>query len=265
MVRYKFTLAYVGTAYAGWQIQAESQEKSTIQEELETALHSIVGSPVRVHGAGRTDSGVHAEGQVAHADVPGKPVDWRRALNAKLPPDIRVLAAEQVAADFHARHDATGKRYAYAIQTGPGPISPRLEPFVCALPILDISAMKQTAVLLTGRHDFAAFQNTGTPIVDTVRELWSIHYEPGRVGPVLCSPDWPPISSVGTWFFHGNGFLKQMIRNLMGLLVWVGQGRISPESAAAFLVAKDRQTVPSPTLAAKGLTLMQVEYLGKSK
>ena len=262
MARLKLTLAYVGTAYAGWQMQAESQKKSTIQKELEDALRSIAGSPVRVHGAGRTDSGVHAEGQVAHADVPDKPVDWRRALNAKLPLDIRVLKAEPVSPAFHARHDATGKLYAYAVHTGPGPVHPRLEPFVCALPSLDIPAMERTAALLTGRHDFASFQNAGTPLADTVRELWSVRYEPGLAGPFRCPPEWSPDGLVGTWFFHGNGFLKQMVRNLMGLLIWAGQGRTAPETAAVFLAAKDRRALPSPTAPARGLTLMRVEYRG---
>lgn len=256
MARLKLTLAYMGGGYAGWQIQAEAQATSTIQKELEFALESLTGSPARVHGAGRTDSGVHAEGQVAHVDVPDKPVDWARALNAKLPRDIRVLAAEPVPETFHARYSASGKLYAYSLFCGPGPVPPRLEPFVWATPALDTAAMEAAAAVLTGRHDFSSFQNAGTPVADTVRELWSIRREEGRAGPFLCPESWPVV----TWFFHGNGFLKQMVRNLMGLMVWAGQGRIDTDGVAACLAAEDRQAVPSPTAPAKGLTLMRVEY-----
>lgn len=256
MTRIRFTLAYTGTAYAGWQLQAESQETGTIQKELETALSEIAGRPVRVHGAGRTDSGVHAEAQVAHADVPDKPVDWLRACNAKLPRDIRILEAVPVGEAFHARHSATGKLYGYTLFCGHVPIPPRLEPFVWATPALDRAAMEGAAALLTGRHDFASFRNAGTPIADTVRELWAIRCEPGRAGPFSCPPDWP----VCTWFFHGNGFLKQMVRNLMGLLVFVGLGKIGLEDIAACLAAKDRQALPCPTAPARGLSLIRVDY-----
>ncbi len=254
MVRLKLTVSYMGDAYAGWQVQAEG--RSTVQKELERALESIVGYPARVHGSGRTDAGVHAEGQVAHVDVPEKKIAWPRALNAVLPRDIRVLDAVPVPDGFHARYDAVGKEYAYALHTGPGPVPPRLEPFVWAVPRLDAESMEAAAVWLTGRHDFASFQNAGTPVADTVREIWSIRREPGRAGLFLCPPEWP----VETWFFHGNGFLKQMVRNLTGLLVWAGRGKIAPRAVAACLAARNRRAVPSPTAPAKGLTLLRVDY-----
>lgn len=254
MVRLKLTIVYVGTAYAGWQIQAGGE--ATIQGELERALESIAGRAVRVHGAGRTDSGVHADCQVAHADVPGKNVDWARALNAKLPYDIRILTAEEADPGFHARLSATGKLYAYSLFCGPGPVPPRLEPFVWKVSALDPTAMEDAAAVLTGRHDFASFQNVGTPVADTVRHLRSIRRESGRLGPFCCPPDWP----VETWFFHGDGFLKQMVRNLVGLLVWAGGNRIDSIGVAASLAARNRQAVPSPTAPAKGLSLSRVEY-----
>ncbi|MDR3074086.1 MAG: tRNA pseudouridine(38-40) synthase TruA [Deltaproteobacteria bacterium] len=258
-LRLKLPLAYTGTAYAGWQLQSEDLGKDTVQGALEKALARIAGFPLRAHGAGRTDSGVHAEGQVAHVDVPDKPLDWTRALNAQLPPDIRVLAAEAVAGNFDARRDAAGKLYAYTLYTGREPIPPRLAPFVWATPLLDCSAMEAGAVPLVGRHDFASFRNVGTPVADTVRELWSIRREAGRAGPFLCPPGWP----VATWFFHGNGFLKQMVRNLMGLLVWVGLGRAGAGDVGDFLAAKDRRALPSPTAPPEGLTLVRVDYGGK--
>lgn len=258
MARLKLTLAYTGTAYAGWQLQSGKEKKSTIQKELETALEKLTGAAVRVHGSGRTDSGVHAEGQVAHVDVPDRDTDWARALNAKLPHDIRVLSACVAPADFHARSQATGKLYAYTMFASPDRVPPRLAPFVWGTPPLDVTAMEEAAAILTGRHDFAAFRNTGTPVVSTVRTVWAIRREAGHAGPLLCPEDWP----VATWFFHGNGFLKQMVRNLMGFLVWVGLGKISPGDAAACLASGDRRAVASPTAPAKGLTLMRVDYPG---
>ena len=255
-MRLKLTLAYLGGAYAGWQIQAQSQGQGTIQGEVERALEKLVGYPVRLHGAGRTDSGVHAERQIAHVDVPDKPVNWLRALNASLPRDIRILDVEPVADTFHARHSAIGKHYAYTVFCGQMPVPPRLEPFVWQTPSLDFAAMDAAAAVLIGQHDFASFRNTGTPVADTVRELWALRREDGSAGFFCDSDSWP----VTTWHFHGNGFLKQMVRNLMGLLVWVGLGRITPADVVVCLAAKDRCSVPSPTAPAKGLTLLRVEY-----
>lgn len=256
MKRLKLTLAYTGAAYAGWQIQAAGQRKSTIQEELEKVLTRLAGIPVRVHGAGRTDSGVHAEGQVAHVDVPDKNVDWARALNALLPVDIRVMKVERVPGDFHSRYDAAGKLYAYTLYMGPDPVPPRLEPYVWHTPVLNLVAMDAAAAILTGRHDFASFQNTGTPVADTTRTVWSITREYGVAGPACCLEDQP----VATWFFHGEGFLKQMVRNLMALLVHAGQGKAGPDEIRRYLEAKDRRLVPVATAPAKGLTLLRVEY-----
>lgn len=258
MARLRLTLAYVGTEYAGWQIQAKSQARPTVQLQLEQALSTLAGVPVRVHGAGRTDAGVHAEGQVAHADVPVKEgFDWRRALNALLPRDIRVLEAAMVSSEFHARYSASGKLYAYTLHSGVDPVSPRLAPYVWATPPLDFDAMDAAAAVLVGRHDFASFQNAGTPVTDTVRTIWSIFREEGRAGPFVCPEGWP----VCCWFFHGDGFLKQMVRNIVGLLVWVGRRKVAPQDMAYFLDAKNRRALQSPTAPAKGLALMHVEYL----
>lgn len=256
MERLKLTLAYTGTAYAGWQIQAETQEKSTVQKELENAFARITGGPVRVHGAGRTDSGVHAEGQVAHVDVPEKSADWRASLNALLPPDIRVLRAERAHPSFHARHDAAGKLYAYTLHMGREPVSPRLAPYVWATPLLDAARMEEAASALTGRHDYASFQNAGTDIADTVRSVWNISRADCVAGPLLCPAGWP----VATWLFYGQGFLKQMVRNLMGLMVYAGLGKTDAAGVKRFLEAGDRRALPSMTAPAKGLTLLRVDY-----
>jgi tRNA pseudouridine38-40 synthase len=258
MGRIKLTLAYTGTAYAGWQLQPAGIGRSTIQHEVEKALAAVTGEHVRVHGASRTDAGVHAEGQVARFDAPEKSRirNWQRALNAKLPPDIRVLEAAQASDAFNARRDAVSKQYAYTLFTG-NAVPPRLAPFVWAMARqLDSDAMREAASLLVGRHDFASFRNAGTPVRNTVRTLSAIWDEPGRAGSFVCPPSWP----VTTWFFEGEGFLKQMVRNLMGLLVRVGEGTIGPPAVSAILEAQSRKALPSPSAPARGLTLMRVIY-----
>ncbi len=259
MLRLKLTLAYTGTRYAGWQLQAPDLKKSTIQGELEAVVSRIAGIPIRVHGAGRTDSGVHAEGQVAHMDVPDqcRDMDWRRACNAALPRDIRILDARPATPSFHARHDAAGKLYAYSLCMHRSCIPPRLHGFVWPVRNLNRQSMREAAELLRGSHDFASFRNAGTDCESsTVRALVSVTEEPGRAAAFLCPPDWP----VSTWFFHGDGFLKQMVRNLMGLLVWVGKGAIRPDEVPAIIAAGNRAALPSPTAPAEGLTLMRVDY-----
>ncbi len=257
-IRLKLTLAYNGGRYAGWQLQSPDLTQSTVQGELEAVAARIAGRPVRVHGSGRTDSGVHAEGQVAHLDLPpDRDLDWQRAFNAQLPRDIRVLAAERVDSAFHARSSATGKLYAYTLYMRRSLVPPRLHGFVWAVPPLDRAAMLEAARLLQGRHDFAAFENAGTDREGSaVRTLFSLTEEPGRAASLLCPPEWP----VSTWFFNGDGFLKQMVRNLMGLLVWVGRGRIAVETVPDLMKAGRRELLPSPTAPAEGLTLMRVEY-----
>ncbi len=259
MIRLKLTLAYSGERYAGWQLQAPDLRQSTVQGELEAVAARIAGRPIRVHGAGRTDSGVHAEGQVAHLDVPeaARVQDWVRAFNAHLPRDIRVLAATPVSSDFHARKSAKAKLYAYTLLMERSAISPRLRGFVWPVPVLNRAAMREAAALLQGRHDFASFRNAGTdPEKTTVRTLISITEEEGRAANFLCPPEWP----VTTWFFYGDGFLKQMVRNLMGLLVQVGNGKITADAVPGILAAKDRAALPSPTAPAEGLALMRVDY-----
>lgn len=258
MPRLKLTIAYTGTAYAGWQLQSPELGQSTIQNELEKAVTIISGENIRVHGAGRTDSGVHAEGQAAHIDIPEtcRVADWARALNAKLPADIRVTSAAFVPNTFRACNDAVGKCYAYTLFEGRYALPPRLAPFAWAVPRLDTAVMHEAAAMLTGRHDFASFQNVGTPVQSTVRTVFSIREEKHRAAAFLCPPEWP----VSTWFFEGEGFLKQMVRNLMGLLVWIGEGKLSPTDVPAILAANDRTALPSPSAPAQGLTLMRVDY-----
>jgi tRNA pseudouridine38-40 synthase len=246
MLRIKIIVAYVGTRYSGWQIQTNG---TSIQEELEQAAARINGVPVRLHGSGRTDAGVHATAQTAHFDVPAKKADipWTRALNSMLPTDIRVLHHRVVDQDFHARFSATGKRYSYTFWSDPRFVLPQRAPFVWATRKIDLPAMDKAAATLIGTRDFASFQNAGTPVSSTVRTIRSITRSRGQ----------HPCEWVYT--FEANGFLKQMVRNLAGLLHAVGQGRILPDSVPEIIAAADRKAAPF-TAPAQGLSMDRVFY-----
>ena len=260
MPRLKLTLAYDGTRYAGWQAQAlKTRERPpTVQGELESILERMAGRRVPVFGAGRTDAGVHAEGQVCHLDLPEDKsrINWRWALNAQLPYDIRVLDAQWVSQNFHARKSARRKRYAYSLWMHRDRALPRVRDFVWSVMPLDLNRMLEAAALLSGRHDFASFQNKGTAQFHTVRTLFSITCRRGWLAGFSCPPDWP----VATFIFEGDGFLKQMVRNMAGLLVACGQGKIAPQNVPALLATCDRRAVQSVTAPAQGLALVSVVY-----
>jgi len=250
MPRLKLTLAYVGTAYSGWQIQEKPSPPPTIQGELERALAALCGRPVRVFGAGRTDAGVHAEGQVAHCDVPAlRAINWQAALNVKLPPDIRILDVRESAAGFHACFDARKKTYRYDLWLSRQTAPPRLHPFVWACGPLNLSRLEAALPLLTGRHDFRSFQNRGSEVRDAVRTLLSLRtaLPAEHDGAVL------------SLYVEADGFLKQMARNITGLLVAVGRDNFDPAGIPALLAARERARAPS-TAPAHGLTLVRVDY-----
>ncbi len=246
MPRIRLTVAYVGTRYLGWQVQARG---TTVQGVLEEKLSRICEEPVRVHGSGRTDSGVHALGQVAHFDAPDAKarIPWQKALNSMLPDDIAILDAREAEPGFHARFSVRSKRYAYTLWTEPDFTLPQRAPFVWPVRNLDLDSMDRAAEFLAGTHDFAAFQNAGTEVKGTVRTLEPIRREPGQ----------HPCEWV--FRFQADGFLKQMVRNLMGLLVEVGRGGMSPDDARAVLESHDRRLAPA-TAPPQGLTLEEVIY-----
>lgn len=246
MPRLRLTMAYVGTRYQGWQIQPRGQ---TIQGVLEACLERICATPVRVHGSGRTDAGVHALGQVAHCDIPDSKIHipWQKALNALLPPDIAITQATLVDATFHARFSARSKRYSYTLWTEPGFTLPQRVPFVWPVRSLDTRAMQEAATLLQGRHDFASLQNAGTDTHTSVRTLTSITSAPGS------------ILGEYVWFFEADGFLKQMVRNIMGLLVSIGRHTLAPVDVPRILESCDRRVAPA-TAPPQGLCLEKVIY-----
>ncbi|WP_207264155.1 tRNA pseudouridine(38-40) synthase TruA [Desulfovibrio sp. Huiquan2017] len=246
MTRIRLILAYEGTAFSGWQIQPVAR---TVQGEVERALATILGSAVRVHGSGRTDAGVHALGQTAHFDCPdgrtGFP--WRRSLNAILPRDVRVLDAVEVSGDFHARYGAVSKTYEYRLWHEREFCLPQRRRFVWNCGPVDFARMEAAAAVLLGEHDFAAFQNVGTDVGSTVRTITDISRHPGETG------------HESVWRFTADGFLKQMVRNLVGCLVACGRGKLDVETVGAILASGDRTSAPA-TVPPQGLTLIRVEY-----
>ena len=250
MPRLKLTIAYVGTRYCGWQIQeGRTATQPTVQAALEKAAARIACEPVHIHGSGRTDAGVHAEAQVAHMDVPPHRAgaNWQRALNTYLPPDIRVICVENVPDTFHAQFDAVRKTYHYRLWHATAYTPPQLYPFVWECGPVDTNLMDAAARHFIGCYDCAALQNTGTPLEHTIRTVFTARRE------TACNQD------ESLWVFEADGFLKQMVRNMMGLLVHVGRGKCPPEQVAHILASKQRSQA-AVTAPAKGLGLHAVHY-----
>ncbi len=239
-------VAYDGRPFRGWQSQAGGD---AIQDHIENAFLRLCGERIVVHGAGRTDAGVHALGQVAHADVPeGKMTlhRWLAALNAYLPPEIRILKVSRAPAQFHSRFDARGKVYTYRIWNSPvlHPLE-RGRAWHFPNPI-EVERLRVCAKMLEGRHDFAGFAaNRGTPVESTVRTLQRITVRAG--------------GSLITLQFQGEGFLYHMVRLLTGAMVRVAQGRAEPAWIAELLAAQGRSK-SSFTAPAEGLYLVKATY-----
>jgi tRNA pseudouridine38-40 synthase len=246
MPRLALRIAYDGARFAGWQVQPVER---SVQGCLETALSRICNKRIRVHGAGRTDSGAHALGQVAHCDIPEDKtrVPWRRALNSLLPGDACVTSAQWVEESFHARHSAKSKIYSYTLWTDPEYVIPQRRPFVWPAGELDSRAMRDVARVFLGRRDFAAMQNVGTQLAHTVRTVESVRLDSGQ----------RPEETVVT--VAADGFLKQMVRIMVGCLVRAGKHKLSPGELEAILDSRDRSRA-SATAPAKGLCLEQVVY-----
>ena len=242
-MRLRLIIAYEGSGFRGWQSQAGGQ---TVQDHLEAAFKKLCGERAPVHGAGRTDAGVHALGQCAHVDVDEqRKIDWGAALNANLPREIRVLRCRRAPEGFHARYSAKGKIYAYRIWN-----DEVLSPFewrrAWHLPeALNIEAMRKASRAFEGKHDFKTFAaNRGKPDQDTARTIYGIAIS--RKGPVI------------TLRYHGDGFLYKMVRLMTGALVKTGLGRAPVESIAHYLEGRlGKCTYSAP---AEGLYLSRVLY-----
>jgi len=245
MQRYRITVSYDGTNYAGWQVQPRDP---TVQAGLEGALRQISGETVKVHGSGRTDQGVHARRQVAHVDL-SEPIAERalcRGLNALLPSDVRVLGVRRAGIAFHARKSVVEKEYRYFIWN-----AEVVPPFLCRYRTrirqpLDVALMQAAAGLLTGKRDFAAFTaNPKQHVESTVRRLDGLTVR--RKGSEI------------TIVARGEGFLYKMVRSLAGFLIRVGEGALPPRVATEVLASRMR-TARVPTAPPHGLFLWDVFY-----
>ena len=245
----KLTLAYDGSAYAGWQVQSPGHV--AIQEVLEKAIGRVTAERVRVMASGRTDAGVHALGQVASfrtaSLLPGNVLV--RALNANLPDDVAVLEAVDVPSDFHATLDAVRKRYRYVIHNAPvRDVFCRGHAWHCPVP-LNVESMDRAARSLVGTHDFRSFQTSGSERRTSVRTIFDLVVKRGA-GESQC---------LVLVEVEGNGFLYNMVRTIVGTLVQIGLGNRPESWVAEVLVARDRRTA-GRTAPAHGLFLVEVRY-----
>lgn len=242
--RIRLSVAYDGTNYHGWQIQPNG---ITIESELNRCLTELLGEEIQVIGASRTDSGVHALGNIAVFDTQARmPGDkFAYALNQRLPEDIRIQKSEEVAPDFHPRHVKSRKTYEYRIYRAQFPMPVKRLYSLFTYHELDVAAMRQAAAFLVGEHDFASFCQAGAQVETTVRTIYSL--EVLEEGPDLVIR------------VCGNGFLYNMVRIIAGTLLEVGRGRRKPGEMADVLAAKDRSAA-GPTAPAHALMLMKYEF-----
>ena len=241
---YRLVVSYLGTRYAGWQRQPNAV---TVQETLEEALERLTGESCRVHGAGRTDAGVHARGQVASLGL-SRPWEERALVhgtNRHLPSDVRVLAAERAHASFHPQRDALGKEYRYRLIAVPVLSPLEAATGVRVAPGTDLEAVRLAARPLAGRHDFAAFAKAGGSHDDSVR--------------TILAAGWAVDGAEWTLRILGDGFLRGMVRAIVGTLLEVGRGRREPGSLRELLDGRDRSEA-GPNAPAKGLALQEVFY-----
>lgn len=248
MQRWALFVSYDGSRFFGWQKQADGL--ATVQEALETALSIIACEHIAVTVAGRTDTGVHATAQVVHFDTHAQRSSqaWIRGVNAHLPEGVAVWHAQPVAANFHARFDAFGRRYRYVLQSSPvrSPVLGNKAGWT-HYP-LELDSMRQAAALLVGEHDFSSFRAAGCQAKSPIKTLYEVQ-----------------LNGDNGWFqldVHGNAFLHHMVRNIVGALVYVGSGRLSVDAFEALLHEKSRLKAP-PTFMPDGLYLTGVDYPDK--
>lgn len=246
MPTYRLLVEYAGEAFVGWQIQAG--EAPTVQGALAAAVTQVTGERVSVVGSGRTDAGVHAEGQVASValEASWSPERLQRALNGVLPRAACVRHVALARDGFDALRDAVAKRYRYQIWNAPARSPLRARRFAHVPLRLDLEAMRVAAALLLGEHDFASFQGAGSDVLTTTRTLHRLDVDGVPGGEVRI-------------VVEGSGFLRHMVRNLAGTLIEVGHGRRTADSMTALLEARDRSRA-GPTAPAEGLTLERVDY-----
>ncbi len=244
MKRVKLVVAYDGTAYCGWQVQPNA---ITVEGVLNKTLSNLLGESITVIGASRTDSGVHAMGNVAVFDTESRiPAEkFSYALNQRLPEDIRVQSSCEVPLDYHPRHQNCSKTYQYRIvnREFPNPMKRLYAHFVYYK--MDVAKMQEAAAYLVGEHDFKSFCSIHTQVKETVRTIYALQVEQVEDEVVIT--------------IKGNGFLYNMVRIIAGTLMQVGLGYKTAEEIKTILEAKER-SMAGPTAPACGLTLVQIEY-----
>lgn len=242
---FKITIEYDGTDYHGWQRQAHDR---TIQGEIEKALMTMTGNKVTLTGSGRTDAGVHAFCQVAnfHCRTSLDHSVFQKGLNSLLPKDIVITKCEQVSVKFHARYDVKSKSYHYRILNHNLPAAIFRQYAWYIRKRLDLDAMADSLFYIIGTHDFKAFEGTGSPKANTIRSIMHADLEKMDDGYLVFK-------------IQGNGFLRFMVRNIVGTLVDVGLGKITPDDFNNILLSKDRNRA-GITAPAHGLFLMHVTY-----
>lgn len=240
----RMVIEYDGTSYHGWQSQ---REEVTIQKTIEQALEKILGERVRIVGAGRTDAGVHALGQVANfrSKTRMDSLTLKKALNALLPGDIVIRKVEEVAADFDSCIHAVGKTYRYSILNREDPCAIGRHYCLHINRPLDLEAMKVAAACLVGEHDFSSFRSSSCSSRNPIRRVSRAEFR--REGEMV------------HFLIESNGFLHHMVRSIMGTLIEVGRGRITPADFRAILYARDRK-LAGKTADPRGLCLMEVRY-----
>lgn len=243
-MKVRLVLEYDGTAYAGWQIQSNGL---TVQAVVEQALTRLTGEFLRLHPSGRTDAGVHARGMVVHFTIAQElpMAAFLHGLNRLLPMDISVREATRVGDDFHARYDSTGKWYRYTLQTGAMRSALQARTTWHVRGALDLERMQRAAADFVGRHDFSAFRAAGCEARTTERDIYSLHISTFEE---LIHID-----------IKGKGFLRNMVRVMVGTLVEIGWGKRAIEDVAALLV-NGRRELAGRTAPAQGLCLMEVWY-----
>ena len=242
---FKLIIEYDGTDYHGWQRQRTDR---SIQSEIEQALSVMTRQAVVLTASGRTDAGVHALGQVAHfiCDTAITPEEFQKGLNSLLPEDIVIKSCETAPEDFHARYDARRKAYRYRILNRPVPTAVDNRYVWHIRQPLDLEAMQAAARHLLGEHDFKAFEGTGSPRSSTVRTLFRAEFNKEGDGYLIFE-------------IEGDGFLRYMVRNIVGTLVEVGRGKITPENFKSILTSRDREQAGA-TAPPQGLFLVSVAY-----
>ena len=247
MVRYKATISYDGTLFSGFQRQPSAR---SVQEEIEKTLQRLnSGEPVTIHGAGRTDAGVHAYGQVIHFDLPQERdlEKLRFGLDTQCPEDIDIVKVEQVSDDFHARYNKHSKTYEFLVDAG-RPKNPMMRHYATHYPYsLKLSLMQEAIEDLLGTHDFTGFTASGTSVENKVRTI------------TQASVTIDDKTGFYVFTFSGNGFLYKQVRNMVGTLLKIGNGRM-PVSQIKTVLDSQNRDLAGPTAAGNGLYLKEIRY-----